>query len=39
MMFCYVLKFKLKKQNLLSPIEDSVFQMTPMISMVKKIAK
>lgn len=32
-------KFKLKKNNLLSPIEDSVLQMTPMISGVKTVAK
>ena len=28
-------KFKLKKQNLLSPIEDSVLQMTPMKTIAK----
>ena len=32
-------KFKLKKKNLLSPIEDSVLQMTPMISGMKTVAK
>ena len=32
-------KFKLKKQNLLAPIGDSVLQMTPRISGVKTVAK